>query len=42
LNKEKRIILVTCRRRESFGKPFKNICLALKDIAKDNNVKIFD
>jgi len=29
----KKIILVTGHRRESFGKPFKNICLALKEIA---------
>jgi len=29
----KKIILVTGHRRESFGKPFKNICFALKEIA---------
>jgi len=29
-----RIILVTGHRRESFGEPFKNICLALKEIAE--------
>jgi len=29
----KRIILVTGHRRESFGKPFRNICFALKEIA---------
>lgn len=29
----KKIILVTGHRRESFGKPFKEICLALKQIA---------
>lgn len=29
----KRIILVTCHRRESFGKPFENICLALEELA---------
>jgi UDP-N-acetylglucosamine 2-epimerase (non-hydrolysing) len=40
LNPEKRLILVTGHRRESFGEPFKNICLALKDVAKDYNVEI--
>jgi len=29
----KKIILVTGHRRESFGKPFENICFALKEIA---------
>lgn len=29
----KKIILVTGHRRESFGEPFKNICLALREIA---------
>ena len=29
----KKLILVTAHRRESFGKPFENLCLALKDIA---------
>ena len=33
----KKIILVTGHRRESFGKPFENICYALKEIA--NNYK---
>jgi UDP-N-acetylglucosamine 2-epimerase (non-hydrolysing) len=33
----KRIILVTGHRRESFGEPFQNICLALKNIAEKNN-----
>lgn len=32
----KKIILVTGHRRESFGEPFENICLALKDIASNN------
>jgi len=40
LDTEKRIILVTCHRRESFGGPFRNICLALKDIAEANSVEI--
>lgn len=29
----KKVILVTGHRRENFGEPFKNICLALKEIA---------
>lgn len=33
---DRRIILVTAHRRESFGVPFKNICNALKDIAVRN------
>lgn len=32
----KRLILVTCHRRESFGDPFRNICAALKEIAKSD------
>lgn len=31
----KRIILVTGHRRESFGKPFENICYALKELARE-------
>ncbi len=30
---DKRVILVTAHRRENFGKPLEQICLALKDIA---------
>ncbi len=33
INFEKNIILVTGHRRESFGEPFRNIALALRDIA---------
>lgn len=33
----KKIILVTCHRRENFGKPFRNICQALADLALDNS-----
>lgn len=33
---KKKIILVTAHRRESFGAPFRNICMALCDIAKAN------
>jgi len=36
LDFSKRIILVTGHRRESFGKPFENICYALKEIAQEN------
>ena len=34
LDKDKKIILVTMHRRESFGLEIENICYALKDIAK--------
>jgi UDP-N-acetylglucosamine 2-epimerase (non-hydrolysing) len=30
----KRVILVTCHRRESFGRPFENICFALRDLSE--------
>jgi len=36
----KRIILVTGHRRESFGKPFEDICHALKIIAENNDIQI--
>ncbi len=37
----KRIMLVTGHRRESFGEPFQNICLALKNIAQNyDNLEI--
>ena len=32
----KKVILVTGHRRESFGRPFENICLALKELAQRN------
>ncbi len=35
LNKNKKMILVTGHRRESFGKGFENICIALKKIATE-------
>ncbi|MCS7257971.1 MAG: UDP-N-acetylglucosamine 2-epimerase (non-hydrolyzing) [candidate division WOR-3 bacterium] len=39
--KTSKIILVTAHRRESFGKPFENICQALKTIAENHkNVEI--
>jgi len=37
---EKRLILVTGHRRESFGRSFENICLALREIARDHDVEI--
>lgn len=38
---DKKVILVTGHRRESFGKPFENICLALKQIVDEfDNVEI--
>jgi UDP-N-acetylglucosamine 2-epimerase (non-hydrolysing) len=39
LDFSRRILLVTGHRRESFGRPFENICRALKDIA-GNDVEI--
>jgi UDP-N-acetylglucosamine 2-epimerase (non-hydrolysing) len=37
---DQRIVLVTGHRRENFGDGFENICRALKEIARDENVKI--
>lgn len=37
LDFSKKIILVTAHRRESFGNPFEEMCLALKDIAVTHN-----
>ncbi len=34
INFSKKIILVTGHRRESFGEPFENICLAIHDLAR--------
>ncbi|RYZ79421.1 MAG: UDP-N-acetylglucosamine 2-epimerase (non-hydrolyzing) [Proteobacteria bacterium] len=36
LNASKRLILVTAHRRENFGEPIRNICLALREIAESN------
>ena len=36
----KRLILVTAHRRENFGQPMENICLALKELAQRENVEI--
>ena len=35
-SKSTKLILVTAHRRENFGKPLKNICLAIKEIVKNN------
>jgi UDP-N-acetylglucosamine 2-epimerase (non-hydrolysing) len=40
LAKDKKIILVTAHRRESFGKPLRDICNALKIIARNNDLII--
>lgn len=34
---EKKVCLVTCHRRENYGEPMKNIMLALRRIAEENN-----
>jgi len=36
----KKVILMTGHRRENFGKGFENICEAIKEIAKNDNVEI--
>ncbi|WP_248799621.1 non-hydrolyzing UDP-N-acetylglucosamine 2-epimerase [Pseudomonas sp. MWU13-2105] len=36
LDESRRLVLVTCHRRENFGKPFRSICQALKTIAERN------
>lgn len=36
LNRDKKLILVTAHRRESFGRPFQNICNGLKEVAIRN------
>jgi UDP-N-acetylglucosamine 2-epimerase (non-hydrolysing) len=36
----KKVILVTCHRRESFGEPFEDICKALLEIAQEPDVQI--
>jgi UDP-N-acetylglucosamine 2-epimerase (non-hydrolysing) len=37
---DKQLILVTAHRRENFGKPLENICLALKELAERGDVEI--
>ena len=39
-NDAKRLILVTAHRRENFGQPIENICLALKELALRGDVEI--
>lgn len=36
LDSAKRLVLVTSHRRENFGKPFRNICRALRTLAENN------
>lgn len=36
INFNKKVLLVTGHRRESFGRPFEEMCYAMKDIAKQN------
>ncbi|ETW99301.1 MAG: UDP-N-acetylglucosamine 2-epimerase [Candidatus Entotheonella factor] len=40
LESDKRLILVTGHRRESFGQPFEDICKALKHLAQSHEVEI--
>lgn len=40
IDPNRKLILVTGHRRENFGEGFKNICLALAEIAKNNSVQI--
>jgi len=37
LDETKRLVLVTAHRRESFGKPFRDICRALRTLAEKNS-----
>jgi UDP-N-acetylglucosamine 2-epimerase (non-hydrolysing) len=39
-NDEKKLLLVTAHRRENFGQPLENICLALRELAKRGDVEI--
>ena len=36
LDPAKKLVLVTSHRRENYGEPFRNICLALRTLAKNN------
>lgn len=38
--KDRKLILVTAHRRENFGNAIENVCLALDDISKKNDVEI--
>lgn len=42
LDDAKRLVLVTSHRRENFGEPFRNICMALRTLAERNSdIQIF-
>jgi UDP-N-acetylglucosamine 2-epimerase (non-hydrolysing) len=40
LDTSKKVILVTCHRRESFGQGFENVCAALSELARRPDVQI--
>jgi UDP-N-acetylglucosamine 2-epimerase (non-hydrolysing) len=40
ITKKHRLILVTAHRRENFGKPLEDVCLALKEIAERGDIEI--
>lgn len=40
IDTSKKLILITGHRRENFGQGFENLCLAIKEIAKEPNVQI--
>lgn len=40
LDCDKKLVVVTAHRRESFGEPFVEICLAISDLAKRDDVQI--
>lgn len=40
LDEDRRMILVTGHRRESFGEPFRDICLALREIAANHKLEM--
>lgn len=37
IEENKRLVLITSHRRENFGEPFRNICKALRTLAKNNS-----
>ena len=40
MGNDKKLVLVTAHRRENFGQPLENICYALKELAKHDDVEI--
>lgn len=40
LNENRRLLLVTGHRRESFGAPFENLCLAIKDLSRAHDIDV--